>query len=197
MKIPKMLGILQKINIPQNKYISGNQIKEIILNNGEIIVPSFETLRFNFTNKNIKLKYGTSTGYGSIIVNPSFSFNGKNCSFTKIYKSVKQEKLIFPKPGDIFSVMKNNKVIFSTMIKSSIVGYNGTIIELSKAFDISIDYTTLIFSYYSIIDNTEYDIKGENGLYLKFNPINKKEYQRKIKYKQIKKIITKDGVSYD
>ena len=198
MKASKVLDTLQKLKVPLNTWNVGNNFKYIILTSGEIIPVSYETTRFKFQNKFLLLKYGESEGYGSIILNPTFSFGGSDCTFSKIRKSIKNEKIQFPKPGDVFRVYENGKTIFESFIVSSSVASNGTCIKLSKPFNYTLNYLNVLFTYFSIIQDNELNIKGEpDGLYLKFNPVNNKEYQRKVKYSEIKSIISIEGICYD
>lgn len=198
MKIPQIKGILQELNISPNKFIIGKEIYSIILKTGECISSNFYNLRISFGKKYLYLKYGMSEGFGSIIINPTFSYGGKTVFLTKIKKPISFEKLNFPKPGDMFRVSYQGKILFETLITSSTVGSNGTSITLAKPFSLLTEYQNYIFSYYSAIPENELNIKGEiDGLYLKFNPLNKKEYQRKIKYSNILKIISSEGKAYE
>lgn len=197
MKKHNIYKLLEDKNIPKNKYVLGTEIYEIILKNGIVITPNIYAKRFKFNEKSLCIKYGHCSGYGSIIMDPQLHYGGSSVFFTKIKKPVIYENLSFPKPGDVFVISKNGKILFKSFITSSTVGLNGTSISISSPCKI-LDYKNFTFSYYSIVPDDELNVKGEiDGVYLKFTPFNKKKYQYKINYSKILKIKTTDGINYD
>lgn len=194
MKRKEIENFLNEHNLEENKYVHFKKIKSIKLKTGREIIPDWLHLRMCFSEKGIKLQYGSSIPFGGRLIDiVQFSADLKSI----IIKESATIKTLdgdfrFPKIGDKVRSSLSNKITLSEAFIVNIIRNCNGLIHLNLSQQISNEGR---LSIYDPMDRTDYDSTGDvvEGIYMRFIPnresISKKETIHEIiKYQDITEI---------
>ena len=121
--------ILEKLQVPKNKWIPLENIQEIKLQSGRDILPNWKKIKFLFTEKELFIKYGNSESYGGKLPQGSFR-PGTDYAIFPGRDEFKSDSGVFPKRGDMIRLYGFDGLIYGeSMIDAINVFSNQSIIK--------------------------------------------------------------------